>query len=95
MQSDRPVQTHTSSPAARPVPAGHPPGEIAVPEEGHEHEEGHIHLPPASVWPITLAGGMTLGGLGLVTTLPISILGLLLGVLALYLWVQELRHELH
>ena len=53
------------------------------------------HIPSPSVWPITVAGGVTLIGLGVLTQgLPLSLLGLALMAWGLYGWVQELRHGL-
>jgi hypothetical protein len=54
-----------------------------------EHEE---HLPSPSVWPFTVAGGVTLLGFGLLTTFAFSVLGLVLMVVGLYGWIQEMRH---
>ncbi|HEX6508981.1 MAG TPA: cytochrome c oxidase subunit 4 [Chloroflexota bacterium] len=67
------------------------------PEEEHDDDTGgeHVHLPPQSIWPVTVAGGVTLGGLGLVTTDYVSIVGVLVMSWGLYQWVQELRHEPH
>jgi hypothetical protein len=60
--------------------------------KGEEHVE-HIHLPPPTIWPITMAGGISLGFLGLVTNEFMSVLGVLLAAYGLVNWVQELRHE--
>jgi hypothetical protein len=59
-----------------------------------EHVE-HIHLPPPTIWPFTMAAGISLGFLGLVTNEAISVLGVLLAAYGLVNWVQELRHEPH
>lgn len=66
----------------------------ASPVEGHTEEE-HVHLPPSSIWPISLALGISLAGLGVVTSMPVSIVGLILMFVSIISWVQELRHELH
>ncbi len=50
------------------------------------------HLPSPSIWPMTLAGGVTLLGFGLLTSLALSALGFVLTVWGLYGWIQELRH---
>ncbi|MBV8714616.1 MAG: cytochrome c oxidase subunit 4 [Chloroflexi bacterium] len=55
-----------------------------------EHE--HVHLPSPSVWPVTLAGGVTLVGFGLLTSVALSILGLVLMAWGLFGWIMELRH---
>jgi len=58
---------------------------------------GHqgVHLPPTSLWPITLAFGITIAASGLVTNIAVSIAGLLLFVLALRGWAQELLDAQH
>ncbi len=62
-------------------------------QSGHEEHEEHIHLPPPSIWPITMAVGAGLGVTGLVFTTVVSIAGLLMMAWALVGWIQELRHE--
>jgi len=57
--------------------------------------EPAVHLPPSSIWPMTTAGGVALGGFGLVTTPVFSFLGLLLMFAGIFYWIQELRHESH
>jgi hypothetical protein len=54
--------------------------------------EHNVHLPSPSVWPITLAGGITLLGFGVLTSLALSALGAVLLAWALTGWIQELRH---
>jgi hypothetical protein len=72
---------------ARPIPPVEPP------YEEHETEEMHVHLPPLTIWPITAAAGITLGGAGLVTSPFIGLIGLLILIWAIVSWIQELRHE--
>jgi len=50
------------------------------------------HLPSPSVWPVTLAAGVTLVGFGVLTSLFLSVLGLALMAWALVSWIQDLRH---
>lgn len=64
-------------------------------EEEHEAEEEHVHLPALSIWPITMALGITLLGMGLVTIIWMTYLGLVIMFIALIYWIQELRHEHH
>ena len=52
----------------------------------------HEHLPSPSVWPMTLAGGVTLVAFGVVTAFALSLLGAVLMAWGLYAWIQELRH---
>ena len=49
------------------------------------------HLPPPSVWPLTVAGGFTLVGFGVVSSLALSLLGLVVMAIGLAGWIQELR----
>jgi len=70
------------------------------PEPDDQHEEAsdpgeHIHLPPPTIWPVTVAAGVALGGFGLVTTEVLSIIGLLVMAWGINGWIQELRHEHH
>lgn len=75
--------------------------EVVVPEAVshkpaiHPDAEEHIHLSPQSIWPISTAAGITLAGAGLVTALIISLVGIVLMIISIYYWIQELRHELH
>lgn len=81
---------------ARPVETPPTPGPIAAEgETGQEETHEHIHLPPPTIWPVTLAGGVALGFLGIMTSGPVSFLGLLIATYGLVKWIQELRHELH
>jgi hypothetical protein len=82
--------TRPQAPAAEPVG----PGEDAIDESGEQAGE-HVHLPPQSVWPMTVAGGVTMGFLGIVTNYALSVVGVVIMIWGLYAWVQELRHELH
>jgi hypothetical protein len=85
MQTDESSQVGTAEPVATPAAAGG--------HSGYTLEDMEHHLPPQSIWPITLAGGVAIAGLGLVTTFSVSIIGLLLMAFGLVSWVQELRHE--
>jgi hypothetical protein len=88
-----PVEGNAAQPGA--VPSDQT-GVVASPpiaESGHE--EAHVHLAPQSVWPITLAAGITIASAGLVTTGLVSLVGIIVSIAAIYYWVQELRHEPH
>jgi Cytochrome c oxidase subunit IV len=56
----------------------------------NEHD---VHLPSPSVWPVTLACGITLVGFGVLTSLALSALGAIMLAWALVGWIQELRHD--
>jgi hypothetical protein len=62
-------------------------------DEEHGAEEEHVHLPALSVWPITMALGITLLGMGAVTVIWMTYLGLAIMFISLIYWIQELRHE--
>lgn len=66
---------------------------VETPYAEPETEELHVHLPPLTIWPITAAAGITLGGAGLVTSPFISLLGVLILLWAIASWIQELRNE--
>lgn len=51
--------------------------------EPTEHEE--IHLPPPSIAPIIVAGGITLAAVGLIN-LPLFVVGAVMLVIGLALW---------
>jgi len=71
--------------------------DVLEPEAGGAaHGAGHdIHLPPESLWPIALAFAITICAFGLVTNYLVSIPGLLLFVVALRGWTQELLRAWH
>jgi hypothetical protein len=50
------------------------------------------HLPRPTYWPVVLAAGVVFLAWGIVTTIAISIIGLVLLALALGGWIGELRH---
>ncbi|MCA1667245.1 MAG: hypothetical protein LC793_07575 [Thermomicrobia bacterium] len=50
------------------------------------------HLPRPTYWPVVLAVGILFLAWGIVTTIAISVIGLLLLALALGGWIGELRH---
>jgi hypothetical protein len=55
----------------------------------------HIHLPPPTIYPVTVAAGVAFAGFGLVTIMPMTIIGVLVMFWGINGWVQELRHEHH
>lgn len=61
-------------------------------EAGHG---GPVHLPPTSLWPITMAFSISLAASGLVLSWVVSLPGLALFVWALKGWVQELMDAQH
>jgi hypothetical protein len=69
------------------------PPPTAPPEEEYQVEEHPVHLPELSIWPITLALGITITGAGVVTTSAVMITGIIISIIAIIYWIQELRHE--
>ena len=57
-----------------------------------DHDE-LAHLPRPSVWPFAVGAGVTLLALGLVTSLLLSLLGLVLVAYGLGGWIGTLRDE--
>ncbi|HVB33824.1 MAG TPA: hypothetical protein VNJ52_05555 [Patescibacteria group bacterium] len=64
----------------------HPEGEAQRAPAGPAQT---IPMPSPTVWPLVLAFGLTLVAAGLVTTLAVSVLGLLLGVWGAVGWFRE------
>jgi len=56
---------------------------------------GGIHLPPESLWPITMAFAITIAAFGLITNLWMSIPGIFLFAVALRGWAHELLNAQH
>ena len=52
-----------------------------------------VKLPEPTIWPVTLAVGITCLVWGLVTSLIITGVGFVLFAFALNGWIQEIRHE--
>lgn len=51
------------------------------------------HLPRPTYWPAILALATTLALLGPVTLMPVTVVGVALGAIALLGWIGELLHE--
>jgi cytochrome c oxidase subunit 1 len=68
--------------------------DIDHPEDRHDAgARPHIHLPAPSIWPVTLAAGITLLAFGVLTSIVFVLSGVALMAISLGGWVQELRHE--
>lgn len=105
MQSEQSAGAETEELAVHPyhgaedVPAGQTAA--AAPPHAEEHAgETHVHLPPQSIWPVTVAFGVGVGGAGAVLGWQgadnlIVAIGVLIVAYGLTNWVQELRHERH
>jgi hypothetical protein len=91
MQSPEGLRRATSPrTASRPVPP-----EPEDQDEAATDPTEHIHLPPPTIYPVTVAAGVALAGFGLVTVMAMTFVGLLVMFWGIYSWVQELRHEQH
>lgn len=56
-------------------------------------EQPEIHMPSPSYWPITLAFGMALIAVGVVSSIIISIVGVVVMLVAIAGWTMENRAE--
>ena len=54
-------------------------------------EKPEIHLPPPSYWPIALAFGITLIGVGVVSNIIVSIVGVIVMIMCIAGWTMENR----
>ncbi|MCA1666540.1 MAG: hypothetical protein LC793_03900 [Thermomicrobia bacterium] len=80
-----------------PIGEARPADRLASPVLDLDHHPDWERLPPAHLprptyWPVVLALGVMFLMWGIVTTLAISVIGLLLLTLALGGWIGELRH---
>jgi cytochrome c oxidase subunit IV len=53
-----------------------------------------IHLPGPSYQPVALAFGLTLAITGVVIYFPISVIGLVITLVTLYLWIRDTRRDI-
>jgi cytochrome c oxidase subunit 1 len=60
---------------------------------GGEAVEEHLHLPSPSIWPLTLAFGVTIMGLGVLTNIVFILFGAIVSFAALAKWAGDMRHE--
>ena len=54
-----------------------------------------IHMPEPSYLPASLALGVTLSLLGILTWWPVSAIGLIIALSVLFLWIRSAREELN
>lgn len=59
---------------------------------GEEPPEAHIHMPSPTIWPAMIAFGVTLFGFGVMSSLTFAICGVIILLLGVAGWIQELRH---
>ncbi|HEX2438731.1 MAG TPA: hypothetical protein VHT71_10540 [Methylomirabilota bacterium] len=60
-----------------------------VPPSGEE-----IHLPGASIQPVLLTVGITMGVVGVTTNVFISIAGVILSVCVIVAWIRDTRRDI-
>lgn len=95
MDSDNSVLT---APPANHSEATAPSAHEAEPATGGHGAGAHggaVHLPPTSLWPISLAFSITIGASALVLNWMVAVPALILFVLALRGWTQELLDAQH
>ena len=56
---------------------------------GASGEEGEIHLPQPSFWPLVAAVGLLIGGYGVIYSYPTAIAGLVVTMIGVYAWSFE------
>jgi len=67
---------------------------MSLPADPVDDEEPHIHVPPPSYWPITLAIGAAMALAGIVIHPLVWIVGIIVVLVALAGWLLELGHDL-
>jgi hypothetical protein len=65
------------------------PLEPDIPPVGEE-----IHLPGPSIQPLLLAFGITIGIVGVTTTIVLSIAGVVLSIGVIGMWIRDTRREI-
>jgi hypothetical protein len=50
-------------------------------------------LPRPTYWPVALAFAITITAFGILTSLVLSVLGIALFIVAITMWIGEIRHE--
>ena len=65
------------------------PLEPEIPPVGEE-----IHLPGPSIQPVLLAFGITIGIVGITTTLVLVIAGVVLSIGVILVWIRDTRREI-
>ncbi len=78
---------HIDLPATAAGGNGHTAASAAPPMYGPP--DTHIHMPPSSYWPVLLALGLALFGLGVIYFLPLAAAGILLLVGSIFAWSRE------
>jgi menaquinol-cytochrome c reductase iron-sulfur subunit len=62
--------------------------------ERPERRESEPHLPSPTIWPFAFAGAVALILLGLIVSLPITVIGVVLAVVFGFLWIRDVTRDL-
>jgi hypothetical protein len=68
--------------------------EVHVADEQAEEAGEAIHLPGPSYQPVALAFGVTLAVTGVVLFPVVAVIGLVISIVALYLWIRDARRDI-
>jgi hypothetical protein len=68
--------------------------EVHVADEQAEEAGEAIHLPGPSYQPVAVAFGLTLAITGVVLYPILAVIGLVITIVALYLWIRDTRREI-
>jgi hypothetical protein len=68
--------------------------EVHVADEQAEEAGEAIHLPGPSYQPVAVALGLTLAITGVVLFPIVAVIGLVITIVALYLWIRDTRREI-
>jgi hypothetical protein len=68
--------------------------EVHVADEQAEEAGEAIHLPGPSYQPVAVAFGLTLAITGVVLYPVLAVIGLVITIVALYLWIRDTRREI-
>jgi hypothetical protein len=69
-------------------------GEVPVHDAQAEEAGEAIHLPGPSYQPAALAFGITLAITGVIIYVPISVIGLVISLVTVYLWIRDTRRDI-
>jgi hypothetical protein len=68
--------------------------EVRVSADGQPEEAGEpIHLPGPSYQPVALALGLTLAITGVVVFPAVSVIGVVIVLVTLYMWIRDTRRD--
>jgi hypothetical protein len=68
--------------------------EVRVADADAEEPGEAIHLPGPSYQPVALAFGLTLAVTGVVIYPPMTVIGLVIVLVVLYMWIRATRREI-